>query len=104
MNYADQQAKYVRQILQDLKLDQGSQEERTRVLEMLNERFQRVIFLTLVKNLDAPQRERLLALIKVKPLDEKALSALAVEAPGLDRQIELALAEEYKSLKSIMAG
>lgn len=94
----DLQTKYLEQCLADLGLTNASPEEQAKVLEMVSDRLQDVIMLTLIRLANSEQQKRLEAALKMDPIGELEITKVAAEIPGLQEVLEEVLADEYESL------
>jgi uncharacterized Rossmann fold enzyme len=96
---------YEQKLLADFGLQNVADEEKARILNSLSERFNDLIMIALINNLNEEQKQRFLAAVKnpdQKSMEEK-VEDIASEVPGLAQKIEQALAEEYEILKKTMS-
>lgn len=93
---------YKDKLLGDLNLAALPQEEQDKALDMISGRFQKVIIYTLLRALNAEQKQRFAEMLKHPEAIEENISELSSEVPGLEQQIEQALTHEYEILKLAM--
>lgn len=96
------QNQYIEKIIGDLNMAKASLEEQKQTLEMVAERFERVVVITFIRMLTEPQKQQFNKLLETHN-NSKAVEMLASEVPGLDVAIEQALLTEYSDLKSGMS-
>jgi hypothetical protein len=96
------QQNYIDRALLDLNLGQLPEQEQAKALNMLSERFNRVVVVALLKVLSPEQKQRFSEVLENPESLDYAVSEIAAEVPGLNEILEQALMTEYQDLKQNM--
>jgi hypothetical protein len=95
---------YIGQLLKDLNLESLSEVEQQRAIEMLSERFHKVIIITLLKAMSPQQKTRFSAVLDNPKTIDSTVAEIAAEIPSLSKILEEAMLAEYEALKEEMGG
>jgi len=93
---------YKDKLMEDFNLANLPEEQQEKAMQMLSERFQRVIIYTLLRALTDEQKKQFAAALANPDDIEDNIADIASEVPGLGQQIEDALTHEYEILKFAM--
>ena len=102
MEIRDIKNKYTSQIFKDLNLESLGEAEKKEVLNRLEERFNQVVMVTMLKLMNTEQKQRFKAAINEPEKLEQESEVIASEIPLLDEALEAALASEYEIIKQAM--
>ncbi len=94
---------YQDKLLEDLHLDKLPEAEQQVAVQMIADRFQKVIVHTMLRSLSAEQKQQFEAALQNPETMEDKVSELAESIPGLGEQIDVALTGEYELLKLAMS-
>lgn len=97
------QEKYIQDLLRDINAEGLPEAEQQEIIDLVVERFNKIIIMTLVKLLNNNQRERLEQVIGQPDKLELIIEELAAEVPDLHKLLEQVLLDEYETLKIEMA-
>ncbi len=103
MAIASLQQDYTEKIIQDLGLANLPPGQQEKILQMAAARFERVVLVTVIKNLTPEQKTQFSQALDNPATMQDELTRITAQVPGLELAIEKALAEEYGILKSALA-